>query len=132
LSDAPPAAATSSDTLNAFLAQSELPNDRARQALAVLGHYTGCSEGYLYLGGSALLLSAALDEHALPDALLAQLKLVAAAPENDTPLCTPLAPDYHAYRIPGGFAVLRTHNANTTQLPEKLLVDIGRSLRNAS
>jgi tetratricopeptide (TPR) repeat protein len=114
-------------TVSSYLAKVESLTERARQALSVLSHYIGSSEGYLYLDrADSLQLTAALDEHNPPDSLLPRLQLLAAA--NDTQSCTPLEDGLFAYRLPGGFAVLRAANTQGTQVPETLLTEIGDSL----
>jgi len=115
-------------TVTDYLANVEGLEDRAKQALLVLSHYAGSSEGYLYLDRAAnLQLTASLDERIPPDSLLPRLQRLAA--DNDTESCTQLAEDFYAYRLQGGFAVLRAANTQSSTLPETLLVEVGHSLR---
>jgi hypothetical protein len=115
-------------TVTDYLANVERSGERAQQALAVLGHYAGSSEGYLYLDERASLqLSASLDERLPPDTLLTILQRIAAA--NDTQSCTHVEDDYYAYRLGVGFAVLRAGSNQSAPLPESLLTEVGLSLR---
>ena len=115
-------------TVTDYLANVEGLEDRAKQALSVLSHYAGSAEGYLYLDRDAdLQLTAALDERIPPDSVLPSLQRLAAA--NDTESCTQLTHGFYAYRLQGGFAVLRAANTPTTTLPETLLIEVGHSLR---
>lgn len=122
---------TLTHTVSEYLGRVESLEERARQALQVLSQYAGSSEGYLYLEHTAdLQLTATLDEHVPPDSLLPALQLLAAA--NDNARWTAIVDDYHAYRLEGGFAVLRAGHAQLTPLPETLLNEVGLSLRKAS
>jgi tetratricopeptide (TPR) repeat protein len=116
-------------TVTDYLADVESVGERAQQALAVLSHYVGSVEGYLYLshGAASLQLTASLDEHIPPDALLASLQQMAAA--NDTQSCTRIGDDYYAYKLQSGFAVLRAANTQNAELPESLLAEVDLSLR---
>jgi hypothetical protein len=118
---------TQSRTVSEYLAGVENIEERARQALQVLGHYAGISEGYLYLDRDAdLQLAASLNDGAPPDAVLSALQQLAkSAPEGHTQV----ADDYRAYRLEGGFALLRAANS---QLPETLLAEVGQSLHRAA
>ena len=115
---------TASQTLTALLIDVASPEERARQALAVLGQYAQCSEGYLYVqDAESLQLTASLDEHPPPEHFRTRLQALAAANDPQTP--APLEDGYYAYRLPGGFAVLRA----ATELPDSLLTELGRGLR---
>jgi hypothetical protein len=122
---------TASHTVSQYLAGATSLEERARQALAVLGHYAGCSEGYLYLDRDASLqLTASLDEHTPPDSLLTTLQRMATA--NDAESCTQIDADYCAYRLDGGFAVLRAVNTQSAPVPATLLSEVGLSLGRAA
>ena len=115
-------------TVTDYLANVEGLEDRALQALSVLSHYAGSSEGYLYLDRDhGLQLTASLDERIPPESMLPTLQRLAAA--NDNALCSPIADDFCAYRLQGGFAVLRAANSQSSPLPETLLNEVGQSLR---
>lgn len=102
--------------------------ERAKQALAVLGQYAHCAQGYLYLDeADTLQLSASLDSQPPPRALVAQLQRLAAA--NDTAARTDIDAGYCAYRLQCGFVVLRAAAGDTALLPESLLAEVDRSLR---